>query len=136
MPIIPLPSFEIIQTAQSYLDAALTLERTRTGPDVLGPASMLAAFSMELFLKSFHAKDASVPIQKFGSVEMFCGALKSAYGHDLLKLYDNLPGEFLSAVDRASEEISPAFQLRGKIERYKDHFVGIRYEYEIGRAHV
>lgn len=136
MPKIPLPSFEIIQTAQTYLDAALLLEQTRTGPEALGPASMLAAFSMELFLKSFHAKDASIPIQKFGSVEIFCGALKSAHGHNLLKLYDSLPAEFLIAIDEASEELSPGYRLREKIEHYKDHFVGIRYDYEAGAIGV
>ncbi|SDU85478.1 hypothetical protein [Pseudomonas mucidolens] len=132
MPKIPLPSFEIIQIAQNYLDAALVLEQSRSGPGALGPASMLAAFSMELFLKAFHARDASIPLQGFGSVEMFCGALKSAHGHDLLKLYDSLPAEFLKAINDASEELSPGFGLREKIERYKNHFVGIRYEYEPG----
>ncbi|MEE4127051.1 hypothetical protein [Pseudomonas viridiflava] len=131
MPYIPLPSYQVILEARTYLKSALLIERSGDTA-LLGPACVLAGFSMELLLKSFMAKDASVIAMKVDSYDIFSGAISSERGHNLGVLFDKIDARYRQAIIDTSEKLQPGFPLEQKLREYADYFFHGRYGYEPG----
>lgn len=141
MPTLPMPSFQVISEARHYRQASLLLEAgaQQNGTQLLAPASMLAAYAIELYLKSFLVQDASVPMMPIEDTVIYYGALavgENGYGHDLTKLYNAIAPDFRADIEHVSDEIRPGFDLLGKLTEYRHHFCRVRYSYELNSTPI
>lgn len=128
---LPLPSWEVIEEGRSYLQAAsLIVKHGDVGQ--WRPACVLAGFSIELFLKSFLAKDDSKPLDiKFpNGLTMYQGGVKSARGHELDDLFKKIPIGYKNIILEASKEISPDFEFEQELQKFSGYFFDGRYGYE------
>ncbi|MFG0671112.1 hypothetical protein ACF8E6_11250 [Pseudomonas sp. xss_1] len=131
MPFLPLPSWEIIEEGRSYLKAAvLIVEHGDVGQ--WRPACVLAGFSMELFLKSFLAKDDSKPLDIAfpNGLQMYQGGVSASRGHELDKLFDKIPANYQKLILEASQELEPLLPLKQKLKEFAGYFFDGRYGYE------
>lgn len=100
---------------------------------------MLAAYAIELYLKSFLVQDASVPMMPIEDTVIYYGALavgENGYGHDLTKLYNAIAPDFRADIEHVSDEIRPGFDLLGKLTEYRHHFCRVRYSYELNSTPI
>ena len=131
MPFLPLPSWEVIEEGSSYLKAAsLIVKHGDVGQ--WRPACVLAGFSMELFLKSFLAKDDSTPIDIAlpGGLKMYQSAVESDRGHFLDKLFRKIPANYRQLILDTSKELAPELPLEQKLKEFSGYFYNARYGYE------
>lgn len=96
MPKLPLPSLEIIEEGRSYLKSALVIEQAGD-TNLWRSACVLAGFAMELFLKSFLARDDSKLADTINGINVYSGAVVSARGHELDKLFLKITPEWRQA---------------------------------------
>lgn len=137
MPKVYLPSLRIVRFADDYLEAAKLVERNmmdRSG--VMIPACVMAGFSIELYLKSFLAEDASTLISSFEGVDLYAGNQKAAHGHHLLKLFEQIPQDLKDRVLEVSASKKSGYPLLKKLEKFSDYFFKGRYPYEPGSIPV
>jgi hypothetical protein len=85
---------------------------------------------MELFIKSFLAKDDSRLATTINGVIIYNGAVSSAHGHNLDKLFLKLTPEWREAILYTSERVSPGYPLEQKIAENSGYFFEGRYGYE------
>ncbi len=129
MPYLPLPSLEVIQEGRSYLKSALVIEQSGDR-ELWRPACVLAGFAMELFIKSFLAKDDSRPFTLPNGVEAYSGAVASTRGHDLHQLFNKISAEWRTAIQDTSERLRPGYPLGQHIKEYAGYFFHGRYSFE------
>lgn len=124
-----LPSLEIIEEGRAYLKSAVVIEQAGD-TNLWRPACVLAGFAMELFIKSFLAKDDSKLADTINGIDIYSGAVSSAYGHYLDKLFLKLTPEWRQAILDTSERLSPGYPLKQKLAEYSGYFFKGRYGYE------
>lgn len=135
MPKLMLPSLEIIEEGRSYLKSALVIEQAGD-TNLWRPACVLAGFAMELFIKSFLAKDDSKLAMTVEGIDVYSGAVKSERGHKLNELFSRLTPEWQQSVLTTSERLSPGYPLVQKFHDYSGYFFEGRYGYEVGSIGV
>lgn len=136
MPTLPLPSLEIIEEGRAYLKSALVIEQAGD-TKLWRPACVLAGFSMELFLKSFLAKDNSKLADTINGIDIYSGAVKSARGHFLdTDIFQKITPEWRQAILDTSERLSPGYPLEQKLSEYSGYFFNGRYGYEANAIDV
>lgn len=130
MPKLMLPSLEIIEEGRAYLRSALVIEQAGD-TNLWRPACVLAGLAMELFLKSFLAKDDSKLADTINGIDIYSGAVKSARGHFLdTQLFQKITPEWRQAILDTSERLSPGYPLQQKLTEYSGYFFNGRYGYE------
>lgn len=130
MPKLMLPSLEIIDEGRAYLKSALVIEQAED-TNLWRPACVLAGFAMELFLKSFLAKDDSKLADTINGIDIYSGAVKSAKGHFLdTDLFQKIAPVWRQAILDASERLSPGYPLEHKLSEFSGYFIKGRYGYE------
>jgi hypothetical protein len=110
-------AFEAV-ASRIFRDGGFDKEGMPSWPPGLIPLVVNGAFAAELYLKAIHGA---------------CGA--KATGHDLRKLYDNLPPNALAAVAAARSELyvgKPTHErsVSEVLEHLKGAFVDFRYAHE------
>lgn len=129
MPKLMLPSLEIIEEGRAYLKSSLVIEQAGD-TNLWRPACVLAGFAMELFIKSFLAKDNSKLADTINGIDIYSGAVKSARGHYLDELFQKVTPEWRQAILDTSERLSPGYPLEKKLAEYSGYFFEGRYGYE------
>jgi hypothetical protein len=127
------PNFKISSLADSYLKTSeLCVEN-----DLFKPAIMNAAFSCELYLKSFLA-DAdetvmlSVPVDG-ENVDIYTSHPSKVSGHKLFNdLYKKIPEYLIKLIESEGEVIDSAYKLEESLKKYESIFTSCRYAYESG----
>ncbi|AJZ96906.1 hypothetical protein PFLUOLIPICF7_01720 [Pseudomonas simiae] len=131
MPHLPLPSLEVIRAGSSYLKAALLIEQSND-TQLYRPACVLSGLAIELFIKSFLAKDDSTLITTFNGIDMYSSAVAAEHGHFLDKLFDKIEPSMRQAILDTSERLYPGYPLEQKLKDYAGYFHKGRYDYESG----
>ncbi|MGZ0715706.1 hypothetical protein [Pseudomonas palleroniana] len=130
MPKLMLPSLEIIEEGRAYLKSALVIVQAED-TNLWRPACVLAGFAMELFLKSFLAKDNSKLVDTINGIDIYSGAVKSARGHFLdTDLFQKIKPEWRQAILDTSERLLPGYPLEQKLVEFSGYFFKGRYGYE------
>ncbi|NBA96835.1 hypothetical protein [Pseudomonas sp. R5(2019)] len=135
MPHLPLPSLEVIEQGRAYLTAALLIEQHGTTQQ-WRPACVLSGLAMELFIKSFLAKDDSRFMTTLNGVDIFNGAVAAEHGHFLDKLFKKIEPSWRQAILDTSERLNRGYPLEQKLKDYAGYFFNARYGYEAGSIGV
>ncbi|MBH3343415.1 hypothetical protein I5O09_06630 [Pseudomonas parafulva] len=132
MPTLPLPSVAVIESADSYLDSALILTReSRTNLELFRPACVLAALAIEIYLKAFTAKDQSVAIAEMNGITIYAGALGTAHGHPLTKIFNNkISADWRKEILDQSAAMNDGIDLLAGLAEYDEFFTNARYGHE------
>ncbi|UTL92001.1 hypothetical protein [Pseudomonas fluorescens] len=132
MPTLPLPSVAVIESADSYLDSALILTReSRANLELFRPACVLAALAIEIYLKAFTAKDQSVVMAEMNGVTMYAGALGTAHGHPLTKIFNNkISTDWRKQILDQSAALNDGIDLLAGLAEYDEFFTTGRYGHE------
>lgn len=129
MPYLPLPSLEVIRAGSTYLKAALLIEQSND-TELYRPACVLSGLAIELFIKSFLAKDDSTLITTINGIEMYSGAVASEHGHFLDKLFSKIEPSLRQTILDTSERLYPGYPLEQKLKDFAGYFFKGRYDYE------
>lgn len=129
MPYLPLPSLEVIRAGRSYLKAALVLEQSGD-TDLYRPACVLSGFAIELFIKSFLARDDSQLMMSIDGIDIYNGAVASDRGHLLDELFNKIEDSWRQTILETSDRIQPGYPLEKKLKDYERYFFQGRYDYE------
>ena len=101
------------------------------------PAIMNAAFSCELYLKSFLAGAdetviLSVPVDG-DNVDIYISHPSKVSGHKLFKdLYKKIPEYLIKLIESEGKNIDSTYKLEESLEKYESIFTSCRYAYESG----
>lgn len=109
-----IPNVKVWLLGKEYLEAAESLEEEIK----LWSAAILAALSIEIFLKSFLAKE-----DKYGFPS-------TSRGHPLVDLFAKISAADQADVLSASNEFNPLVDLNNSFQKFNDIFVSARYRYE------
>lgn len=126
-----IPDFKISTLADDYLKAAELCAIQR----LFSPTIMNAAFSCELYMKSFLATpDISCypPIIKEDETFVFYTvAPKTKRGHKLFnELYERIHPDLKTLIAVENEKINPIFDLTEQLTKFDNTFADSRYSYE------
>lgn len=129
-----MPIYEVVSEARTYRRAAHILEASIGIGDaeMAAPASMLAAYAIEIYLKSFLLEDDRRPIMKVGDYIIEQGALKTPkhlMKHDLVFLFEQIDVEWQKKIEYVSSSINPNLNLKEQLQRYRLLFPRVRYPY-------
>lgn len=109
-----IPNAQVWILGREYLEAAENLVE-----DVkLWPAAVLAALSIEIFLKSFLAQE-----DKYGYPS-------TERGHPLVDLFSKIDSVDQAEIIRFSKQIDSAYDIYASLEKFNDIFTDARYRYE------
>lgn len=135
--VITRPSKRVIEEGRTYLKAAEILRKLAFDGDIAlaWPAAMNTGLALELFLKAFHVEfdpDSPTDIDdpKFDPEGYLRLSRAGKHGHDLLALYQAIPGDFGDRLREISERLKPGYPLEASIKDCSPLFVGTRYMYE------
>lgn len=131
MPYLPLPSLEVIRAGSTYLKAAQLIEQSDDA-DLFRPACVLSGLAIELFIKSFLAKDDSKLITTLNGIDMYSGAVTAERGHFLDELFSKIEPSLRQVILDTSERLNPGYPLEQKLIDYAAYFFKGRYDYEAG----
>lgn len=84
------------------------------------PAAVLVALSIEIFLKSFLARDDPN------------GYTRAQRGHTLSDLFSKIPDLYQDEIIQFSRNIDPKHDLVSSLTKFNDIFTNARYRYEEG----
>ncbi len=123
-----IPNFKISGLGDSYLKTAELCEKN----DLFKPAIMNAAFSCELYLKSFLAgADEKVILSDGENIDIYTSHPSKVNGHKLFKdLYKNIHQDFIKLIELESPIINPDYKLEESLQKYENIFISCRYAYE------
>lgn len=127
------PNFKISGLGDSYLKTAELCEEN----DLFEPAVMNAAFSCELYLKSFLAgADETVILSVLvedENIDIYTSHPSKVSGHKLFKdLYKIIPPYLVKLIELESPKIDSNYKLEESLQKYEDIFTSCRYAYESG----
>jgi HEPN domain-containing protein len=110
-----IPNTKVWILGREYLEAAESLvEETK-----LWPAAVLAALSVEIFLKSF------LVVQ-----EDEHGYPSTQRGHPLTDLFSKIDAADQTEIIRCSSQLDSTYNVRASLAEFNDIFTAARYQYE------
>ena len=109
-----IPNVKVWILGQEYLEAAESLVEEMK----LWPAAVLAALSIEIFLKSFLAQE-----DKHGDP---C----TQRGHLLTELFSKIDAADQAEIIKLSSQIDSAYDIRASLAKFNNIFTAARYRYE------
>ena len=118
-----IPNLRIARSGFDYQKAAEVLEDS----GLLWPAAINAALAIEMYLKSFLAKDTWKDYHSGGKYKTYEA---SEHGHILTKLFNKIPKIHRDELLNQVSTISPETDLNALLEKYKDVFFNARYSHE------
>ncbi|WJM98784.1 hypothetical protein QEP73_11840 [Pseudomonas defluvii] len=128
-----IPETQMISSADSYLESALHLEEAwHQKPNIFRSACVLAALSVEIYLKSFIAEDKSRLVDVINGVQIYGGGVGTKRIHGLTQLFDAIPKGWQDKILAQSHDQNPNVDLVATLNHYSDFFVEARYEHEPG----
>lgn len=109
-----IPNAKVWILGREYLEAAESLvEETK-----LWPAAVLAALSIEIFLKSFLAQEDKL------------GYPSTQHGHPLTDLFSKIDTADQSEIIKFSSQIDPTYDVHASLAKFNNIFSAARYRYE------
>lgn len=109
-----IPNAQVWILGEEYLKAAESLVK-----DIkIWPAAVLAALSIEIFLKSFLAEEDQH------------GYPSTQHGHPLTVLFSKIDAADQAEIIRFSSQIDSTYDVRASLEKFNDIFTAARYRYE------
>lgn len=148
-----IPNLSVYNVANSYLKAAERLQSSVKPPndgDISCVSCILAAFSVELLLKSFLVEETISTFTDsisdsdtdsllsnsmtflISKVDVKAGARK----HDLKHLFDLIGNNDQADIIAESQKVDPSFNLDTELIKYKDHFAKKRYIFDVSEYHI
>ncbi|TWH77556.1 hypothetical protein LX59_00474 [Azomonas agilis] len=109
-----IPNAKVWILGREYLEAAESLVKEMK----LWPAAVLAALSIEIFLKSFLAQE-----DKHGYPS-------TQRGHPLTDLFSKIDVADQAEIIRFSSQIDSTYDVRASLAKFNDIFTVARYRYE------
>lgn len=109
-----IPNAKVWILGREYLEAAESLVEEMK----LWPAAVLAALSIEIFLKSFLAQE-----DKHGYPS-------TQRGHPLTDLFSKIDAADQAEIIKFSSEIDSTYDVRASLAKFNDIFTSARYRYE------
>ena len=134
MPYAEIPNDQVAGSARSFRETADFLNTHREELNCVAPLLMVAAFGIELFLKSLNSKceyrldDVSVPEDGY-----WVTAEPLKRDHSLVLLLDAIDTQFRKGLDEAysaNPVIGGKTTLKDALSVYDKLFVGIRYHFD------
>ena len=137
-PEIEIPNPQIADAAYQYEEVARLLLRQLPQHNCVLPLLTIAAFAVELFLKSLNAKTVYISLEEeLGEGAYRLSAKPIAQGHRLKQLFDKLPDDIKSRLEVFcnSSAIGRRFATIGSaLEQFNGMFVDSRYIFEQGKT--
>lgn len=109
-----IPNTQVWYLGREYLEAAEILAEEMK----LWPAAVLAALSIEIFLKSFLAQEDK---QGYPSTER---------GHTLTDLFSKIPHSDQAEIIRFSNQLDSTYDVLASLSKFNNIFTAARYRYE------
>lgn len=109
-----IPNAKVWILGREYLEAAESLVEEMK----LWPAAVLAALSVEIFLKSFLAQEDEH------------GYPCTQRGHPLTDLFAKIDAADQTEIIRFSSQLDSAYDVRASLAKFNDIFTAARYRYE------
>lgn len=139
LPNAEIPNDLIAGSARQFRETADFLYDHLTEHDCVLPLLMVAAFGIELFLKSLNSVYVYQQDEILASFDVYrVTATPSKKWHHLTKLFDDLD-DYIREGLGAAYETSPAnlekAKLRDVLDKYDNLFVDSRYPFEAGLGH-
>jgi hypothetical protein len=116
------PNFRIARAGFQYQEAAQVLEREH----LLWPAAINASLAIEIYLKSFLAKDTWKDHPAGGKYKT---SDRAEHGHNFIDLYNKISENFQNILSQKVND-THNIKLSAELDKYKSVFFNARYMYE------
>jgi hypothetical protein len=137
MPFAEIPNDQVVEAARQFRETADFLHAHLREHNCVAPLQMIAAFGIELFLKSMNSKCVYHQDDMLAESGSYRVTAETKKGHNLVPLLDAIDRHFRKGLDDAyaNKPVIPGkANLQDALAEYDVLFVDTRYQFEDGKG--